>query len=139
MARFYPLTVTDVQKTTRDAVAVTLLAGAVPDRVWWVCSVLADAIVLVFAVLLLVLCWFWFDPVGLWEAGFDVAAFSGDTFNYIYQEPTTTLGVPKFLFWMIVPIVSVTMAVHAASNLASTLASSAAAVVEERGAAPLVE
>ena len=52
--------------------------------------------------------------------GFDTGAFSGATFNFIYSEVSTTLGVPKFWLWLIVPIFAFGSSVHALNNLAQT-------------------
>lgn len=106
---------------TRDAVAVTLLTDAVPQgvRKWLRCA--ADLVVLGFAVALLVLCYLWFDPLLLWRHGFDLDAFSAESFNFVYQEPTATLGVPKFWFWLILPLVAFTSSIHALANLLDSL------------------
>lgn len=106
---------------TRDAVAVTLLTDAVPHGVSKWLRRTADLVVLGFAVALLVLCYLWFDPLTLWRHGFDFGAFSAESFNFIYQEPTATLGVPKFWFWLILPIVAFTSSIHALANLIDSL------------------
>ncbi len=105
----------------RDAVAVTLVQDAVPARVRRALVVVADAVVVAFAMALGYLSYLWFDPVGLARAGFDVAAFSAQTFNYVYQEPTATLGVPKLCFWLIVPIVAITTTLHGVNNLIASV------------------
>ena len=64
----------------------------------------------------------WFDPMTLMRLGFDTREFSGETFNFMYQDTTATLGVAKFWFWLVVPLVAVTISVHALSNLLRTVA-----------------
>lgn len=110
---------------TRDAVAVTMLVDAVPPLLGKAMKILTDLMVLLFGIILLVLCYRWFDPVTLMRLGFDTREFSGETFNFMYQDTTATLGVAKFWFWLIVPLVSVTISVHALSNLLRTVATPA--------------
>ncbi|MHB0777118.1 TRAP transporter small permease [Halomonas sp. WWR20] len=106
---------------TREAVAVTLLTDAVPDAARKLLRCSADLVVLGFAVTLLVLCYLWFDPLTLWRSGFDFDAFAARSFNFIYQEPTATLGVAKFWFWLILPLVAFTSSIHALANLLDSL------------------
>lgn len=112
---------------TRDAVAVTMLVDAVPPLLAKAMKILVDLLVLLFGIVLLVLCYRWFDPLTLMRLGFDTRAFSGDTFNFMYQDTTATLGVAKFWFWLVVPLVAVTISVHALSNLLQTVATPATA------------
>lgn len=106
---------------TREAVAVTLLTDAVPETACKMLRCTADLVVLGFAVALLVLCYLWFDPLSLWRHGFDFDAFAAQSFNFIYQEPTSTLGVAKFWFWLILPLVAFTSSIHALANLLDSL------------------
>lgn len=112
---------------TRDAVAVTMLVDAVPPLLAKAMKILIDLLVLLFGVTLLVLCYRWFDPLTLMRLGFDTRDFSGETFNFMYQDTTATLGVAKFWFWLVVPLVAVTTSVHALSNLLQTVATPATA------------
>jgi TRAP-type C4-dicarboxylate transport system permease small subunit len=77
----------------------------------------ADAILLGFALTLLVLSWVWYDPIALARAGFDLDRFALETFKFIYTEPTSTIGVPKFWLWLAVPLMSIGMSIHALANL----------------------
>jgi len=106
---------------TRDAVAVTMVQDALPPRLTKLLRVLSDTIVLGFAIALVVFCYLWFDPLLLVKVDFDLKAFAAQSFNYVYDEPTSTLGVPMFWFWLIVPVAACTCAVHALSNLLRTL------------------
>ena len=123
---------------SREAVSVTMLIDAVPPALMKAMKVLVDALVLVFAVVLLVLCCLWFDPLTLMKLGFDTEAFSGETFNFIYQDTTTTLGMEKFWFWLVMPVVAFTTSVHALSNLLHTLATPADTLKNEIPAAGAV-
>lgn len=111
---------------TRDAVAVTMLVDAMPPWLMKAMKVLIDLLVLVFGIALLVLCYRWFDPLTLMRLGFDMREFSGQTFNFMYQDTTATLGVAKFWFWLVVPLAAATTSVHALSNLLLTLTTPAA-------------
>lgn len=114
---------------TRDAVAVTMLVDAVPPFLMKAMKILIDLLVLVFGIALLVLCYRWFEPLTLMRLGFDLREFSGQTFNFMYQDTTATLGVAKFWFWLVMPLVAVSISVHALSNLLQTMATPAAAAL----------
>jgi TRAP-type C4-dicarboxylate transport system permease small subunit len=120
---------------TRDAVAVTMLQDAVPPALVKVLRVVVDVITLGFALALLYLCYLWFDPLLLMRVNFNLADFAAETFNFMYEEPTATLGVPKFWFWLVVPLVALTTSIHALANLVNTLVEPAAQVAAEREAA----
>lgn len=115
---------------TRDAVSVTMLIDAAPPALMKGMKILIDVLVLTFGIILLVLCYRWFDPITLMRMGFDTHAFSGETFNFMYEDTTNTLGVKKFWFWLVVPVVAFTTTVHALSNLLQTI-SAPSTVVEE--------
>jgi TRAP-type C4-dicarboxylate transport system permease small subunit len=106
-----------VMVRTRSGVAVTLLTDQLPPPVRRLALRLVDAITLLLAVVLLVLCWIWYDPVALLHSGFDFDQFALDTFKFIYSEPTNTIGIRKFWVWLIVPLMAVTMTIHALANL----------------------
>ena len=99
------------------AIAVDLVPLMMGTRGQRALRLVVDALVLIFAVALLVLSWIWFDPVGLARAGFDTAAFTAASFNFIYQEPTVTIGVPKVVFWAIIPVFAVSVTIHATANI----------------------
>ena len=101
----------------RLAVAVTLVTDLLPPHIRRIVHRLVDAILLFFAAMLLVLCWQWYDPVGLVRSGFDFDAFALETFKFIYTEPTNTIGIQKFWIWLAVPLMALTMTVHALANL----------------------
>lgn len=101
----------------RSAVAVTLLPDAMPDRWQYRLRLWSDLLVLVFFVILLWLCVLWFDPLTLYRVDFSLSDFSGETFNFIYQETTTTLGIPKFWLWSVMPAFAVFGTLHALAKL----------------------
>lgn len=120
---------------SRDAVAVTMLQDAVPAPLLKVLRILVDVITLGFALGLLYLCYLWYDPLLLYQVGFDFQEFAAESFNFMYEEPTATLGVAKWWFWLAVPIAAFTMSIHALANLLNTLTESATEVAAEREAA----
>lgn len=103
--------------------AVTLLTDFAPAPIRrWVPAV-NSAIVLFFAVMMLWLCWQWFDPVAFAAAGFDPNKFFGETFNDIYREMPSTIGIRKVWFYLVMPWFSATMTIHALANLSEDFAS----------------
>lgn len=104
---------------SREGIAVTLLENVVGKRAWSFLLVTVELIKLLFAMTLIWLSWIWYDPLTLMSAGFDTKLFSGNTFNFIYDEPTLTIGVPKFIVWLVMPVTAITMTIHSASNLFS--------------------
>ncbi|WP_281967860.1 TRAP transporter small permease [Roseovarius nanhaiticus] len=99
------------------SVGVTILTDALPDPAARAAQRAVDVVVLVFAMLMLWLGWRWFLPLDLMRAGFDTMAFQGETFNFIYAEPTLTLGIRKFWLWLIMPIFALGLMLHAVANL----------------------
>jgi hypothetical protein len=53
--------------------------------------------------------------------GFDTGAFQAATFNFIYAEPTTTLGIAKSWVWLVMWAFSLGMVLHGLANLATHL------------------
>lgn len=104
----------------RQSVAVTLVPDMLRGPVLRGLLIAVDCTVLVFFVVLFALAWTWFDPLTLALHGFDTKAYSGATFNFIYSEVSTTLGVPKFWLWLIVPVFAFGASVHALNNLLRT-------------------
>lgn len=105
---------------TRSHMAVALLPERLSSRGRAWLLLLSDLLVMVFLVVMGWLVWRWFDLPGLLRAG-SGAALASDTFNFIYTDPTLTLGVPKFWFWLIVPMTCMTGAIHALAALSADL------------------
>jgi TRAP-type C4-dicarboxylate transport system permease small subunit len=112
-----------------SGVSVTILTDALPPRLHRAAALLVDGIILAFSVFLLWLCWRWYDPLTLASVSYSVDAFVGETFNFIYREPTQTIGVAKYWVWLIVPLTAAAMTVHALANLLEALRSPHAAQV----------
>jgi TRAP-type C4-dicarboxylate transport system permease small subunit len=101
----------------RLGIAVTLITDLLPDRPRRFIARIADAVLLGLAITLLVLSWVWYDPIALARAGFDLDRFAAETFKFIYTEPTSTIGIPKFWIWLAVPVMSIGMSMHSLANL----------------------
>lgn len=100
-----------------QSVSVTLFTDMLPAAATQIARRAVDVTVLIFGLLMLWFSWRWFMPLELARAGFDTMAFQGETFNFIYAEPTLTLGVRKFWLWLIMPIFAAGLTLHAVSNL----------------------
>ena len=83
--------------------------------------VAVSALAVCFGMLLIWMCWRWFDPPGLAAAGFDIAEFEMATFNFIYTEVTPVLGARTYWFYLVMPWFALTLTVHALTNLAEDL------------------
>jgi TRAP-type C4-dicarboxylate transport system permease small subunit len=101
----------------RTGVAVTLVTDQLPPQLRRWAVRLVDAVTLMLAVVLLVLCWIWYDPIALLRNGFDFDLFAQNTFKFIYSEPTNTVGIRKFWIWLAVPLMALNMSLHALANL----------------------
>lgn len=105
----------------RANIAVTLVVERLgPATRRWL-GVAVDALLLGFTVILLVLTWRWFSPWQLAAAGGDLAVFAERTLNFMYEEPTQTLGLRKAWFWAILPVFSVGASIHCLANLADSV------------------
>jgi TRAP-type C4-dicarboxylate transport system permease small subunit len=102
---------------TRVGVAVTLVTDLLPETARRALARLVDAIMLVLALTLLILCWLWYEPIALVQSGFDFDLFAQNTFKFIYSEPTNTIGIRKFWIWLVVPLMASNMTIHALANL----------------------
>jgi len=112
---------------------VTLLHDVVPGGVVRALRALISLLVAAFGVFLAVLCWWWFDPVGIAAAGFSVMGFQGATFNFVYSEQTPTMGLPTWWFFLVVPWFAVSLAVHGTANLLEDLGLAAARARDGEG------
>lgn len=113
----------------RRHVRVTALILTLPRGPERAVETVLEAVVLAFALFMIWMAWIWYDPLVLAGHGFDVDAFAGSTFNFIYDEPTTTIGARKFWVWLVMPWFALTTSLHAAANLAERLEGTAS---EER-------
>ncbi|WP_425044095.1 TRAP transporter small permease [Primorskyibacter sp. S87] len=101
----------------RNSIAVTVLNELLPATAGRALSRFVDVMVFVFACLMVWVCLRWFMPVQLIQAGWDVKAFQGQTFNFIYAEPTNTIGIKKAWVWLVMPLFTFGALLHASANL----------------------
>lgn len=100
-----------------SAVSVTILKDALSPWLQSLTLGFVDILVFVFALAMLWFCWRWFLPLDLMRAGFDVEAFQGETFNFIYSEPTSTFRFPKFWVWLVMWLFAGGTFLHGLNNL----------------------
>lgn len=100
-----------------QSVVVTILTDPLPPALHKIAAKLVDLIVLTFALFMIWFCWRWYAPLDLAGHGFEFEAFQGATFNFIYAEPTTTLGIPKYLVWMVMWAFALGATLHSVANL----------------------
>ncbi|MFT3690089.1 TRAP transporter small permease [Paenirhodobacter sp.] len=79
---------------------------------------LSDLIVLAAFAGLGWLLWRWFDLPGLIRAG-SAEAMAQETFNFIWLEPTQTLGIRKIWIWLVLPLFTLGGTVHTLAHLAA--------------------
>ncbi|NOD36200.1 MULTISPECIES: TRAP transporter small permease [unclassified Ruegeria] len=103
----------------RSSVSISILSDNVPDHAKRVIRKTVDVVVFAFSVTMLWFCWLWFLPLDIALSGFDTLAFQGQTFNFIYAEPTLTLGLPKYLFWLVMWLFALGATLHSTMHLLS--------------------
>ncbi len=103
----------------RSSVSISILSDNVPDRAKRLIRKIVDTVVFAFSLAMLWFCWRWFLPVEIARSGFDAVAFQGQTFNFIYAEPTLTLGLPKYLFWLVMWFFALGATLHSTMHLLS--------------------
>lgn len=104
----------------RQHISVTLLPGMLSPRSAAYLRLLADLVLLAFLLLLGWMVWVWFAPLTA-SAAESLDAFSAETFNFIYQEPTVTLGIRKVWFWLVMPVFAVGASVHCLARIEADL------------------
>ncbi len=95
----------------RQHIAVTLVSDGLGEHVRKILARVVDTVLLALFALFAWMLWNWFDPLGVLAAE-DLQAYSLKSFNFLYQEPTTTLGMRKVWFWLILPVFCLTGIVH---------------------------
>ncbi len=100
----------------RGHIAVTLVPDLLPPRGQRLLGIATDLSVCIFLGVVAVTVWLWFDPVSRLSAP-DGDTWAMQSFNYIYQEPMTTLPVRKVWAWAILPMFTVTALFHAVTCL----------------------
>ena len=101
----------------REAVSVTLLKDVASHKFKKTFDVIYDGSILIFSLLLLYFCWSWYRPDVLISVDFDFQEFSMATMNFIYQDITNTLRIPKYLVWLIIPYFALSCFIHSLANI----------------------
>lgn len=103
-----------------DHMAIDLLSDRLSPkkRLWLTLGI--DVLVLAFLGVISGIVWLWLDPIGLLRAG-SGTALARDTYNFVYTNPTLTLGVRKIWFWLIVPLCCLTGILHCFAALLNNL------------------
>lgn len=101
--------------------AVLILHDLLPGPFVRVLRVVVSVLAASFGLILFWLCWRWFNLPELAAAGFDVSAFEMSTFNFLYTELTPVLGWRYVWFFLVMPWFSLTLCVHALTNLVEDL------------------
>lgn len=97
-------------------ITVDLPARVLPPRPARVIAGLVQVLMIAGLAGFAVILWRWFDPVGVLRAG-SVEAFSRETYNFIYSEPTVTLGIAKVWPWLVLIPFCAGCLLHAAARL----------------------
>ncbi len=79
-------------------------------------ALVADLSVLAFLGAFAAILWQWFDLPGLLRAG-SGAELARQSFNFVYTNPTNTLGVAKVWFWLVMPLTCATGLIHCLAAL----------------------
>lgn len=101
--------------------AVTLLTDKLGEKAVRVAKAGASSGVLLLGLALLAMCWLYMDPVGIARYGFDAKEYAAESFNFLYTERTQTLNWPAWAIQLILPVFSLTLSLHALSNLVEDL------------------
>ncbi len=105
----------------KSHIAVTLLPDMLPARIADVFLAGVNLLLIAFFMVFAHVLWRWFDPVTVMTSE-SLNAFSQATFNFIYDEPTTTIGMRKIWFWLILPVFCLTGFLHSFANLLDVIA-----------------
>lgn len=101
--------------------AVTLVIDTLGHAKRRVVDAALTVIGLAYGLFLIVLCWRLFDPAQLARSGFDIAAYTAASLNFLYTDPTQTLGIPKWVVLLVLPLYAIGVSVHCLANLVEDL------------------
>jgi TRAP-type C4-dicarboxylate transport system permease small subunit len=101
-------------------IAITLITGFLSDRRAILLAIVVKLILIAFFVAFAAMLWRWFDPIGVLAAE-SLDEFSATTFNFVYQEPTVTLGMSKIWFWLVLPFFCLTGLTHLTASISTDI------------------
>ncbi|APZ51825.1 TRAP transporter small permease [Salipiger abyssi] len=100
-------------------VAVTALTDRLPRRARAWALLAREALLMAVIVVFALLVWRWFDPLAPLRPPPEPGAFVLP--NFLYQEPTATLGLRKLWFWLALPVFCLGALCHMAVRLGRAL------------------
>jgi len=107
----------------REGIAISLAHDYASPRARAWLGLTSDSFVLLFSLSLVAFNWLWFDPLLLYSVDFEIPAFIKASFNFVYKEQTSTLGIAKWWVWLIMPLMAGLMSLHALANWLDSLVS----------------
>jgi TRAP-type C4-dicarboxylate transport system permease small subunit len=100
----------------RDHIAITLLPDALPSPTKAKMRHIVDLCLFVLLLCFAGILWRWFDPIAFLSAP-SADQYTMQTFNFMHQEPTTTLGIGKLWVWLVLPVFNTTALIHVSARL----------------------
>src|SRR5690606_15635845 len=97
---------------TRRHMSMGLLPGALSARGRLMLTLASDVLVLAFLLTMGAIIWAWMDLPGLIGAG-AIETYEAETFNFVWSDPTQTLGLRMMWFWLIMPASTLCAIIHA--------------------------
>ena len=101
----------------RQAISVTVVTDLLSQKMARITAKLVDLIIFVFALFMVWCCWRWFSPLVLFQSEFDFDTFQRTTFNFVYAEPTSTLGISKYPIWLVMWQFALGATLHSLAHL----------------------
>lgn len=102
-------------------ISVSLVTNKLAPQLQQLCKLASLLVMILFGLCLLWLSWTWFEPLSLLQHGGDIDSFTSTELNFIYTEPTATLGINKFWLWLIMPWFSFSLTFHSLAKFLSQL------------------
>lgn len=100
----------------RDHISITLLPDMLRPALKRRLAQGVDIALLILLLVLAVVLWRWFDPVNYLTAA-SPQDYSASTFNFMHQEPTTTLAFGKLWVWLVLPVFNLFALLHVIARL----------------------
>ena len=95
----------------RDHVAITLLPDRLSSAHRETLSRVVDVVLFTLLLALAAMLWLWFDPLA-YALAESPADYARESFNFMHQEPTTTLGIRKVWVWLALPLFTAGALIH---------------------------
>ncbi|MCB5410180.1 TRAP transporter small permease [Pseudogemmobacter faecipullorum] len=105
----------------KSHMTIALLPETLPPRAALWLQLATDLAVLSFLLIMALVIWNWLDLPGLIRAG-SASAYEAASFNFLYSDPTQTLGLRKIWFWLVMPLTTLTSVLHILAQLGADIA-----------------